>query len=116
METVYPILIALIFHAMDFITGLVGGFKNKEIQSSKMRDGLFKKIGYLCCYALAYLIDYHGQIVGIELGVSILPIIIAYAVLTECVSIIENISKINPDLLPEKLLKLFHLDNNESTK
>lgn len=115
METVYPIIIALVFHAMDFITGLVQGFKNKEIQSSKMRDGLFKKIGYLCCYALAYLIDYYGGIVGIDLGIKVLPIIIGYAVLTECVSIIENISKINPDLLPEKLMSLFHLDD-ESKK
>lgn len=115
METVYPIIIALIFHVMDFITGLVQGFKNKEIQSSKMRDGLFKKIGYFCCYALAYLIDYYGHFVGIDLGIKILPIIIAYAVLTECVSIIENISKINPELLPEKLMSLFHLDD-ESKK
>lgn len=111
METLYPIIIALVFHAMDFITGLVQGFKNKEIQSSKMRDGLFKKIGYLFCYALAYLVDYYGHVVGIDLGVQILPVIIAYAVLTEGVSIIENISKINPDLLPEKLLSIFHLDN-----
>lgn len=115
METVYPIIIALVFHAMDFITGLVQGFKNKEIKSSKMRDGLFKKIGYLCCYALAYLIDYYGGNVGIDLGIKVLPIIIGYAVLTECVSIIENISKINPDLLPEKLMSLFHLDD-ESKK
>lgn len=115
METVYPIIIALIFHVMDFITGLVQGFKNKEIQSSKMRDGLFKKIGYFCCYALAYLIDYYGHFVGIDLGIKVLPVIIAYAVLTECVSIIENISKINPDLLPEKLLSLFQLED-ESKK
>lgn len=114
MEAFLPILIALIFHAMDFITGLIQAFKNKELQSSKMRDGLFKKIGYLCCYALAYLLDYHGKTVGIELGVNILPVIIAYAVLTECISIIENISKINPDLLPEKLLTLFHLDESNA--
>lgn len=116
MEIFYPVIIALVFHAMDFLTGLVGAFRNKCLESSKMRDGLFKKIGYVMCYVLAYLIDVYGPLVGIELGVSILPIITAYAVLTECISIIENISTINPDLLPEKLMELFHLGGKNESK
>lgn len=116
MEIFYPLIIALVFHFMDFLTGLIGAFRNKCLESSKMRDGLFKKIGYVMCYVLAYLIDVYGPLVGIELGVPILPIITAYAVLTECASIIENISTINPDLLPEKLMELFHLGGKNESK
>ena len=50
-----------------------------------------------------------------NLGVDILPIIIAYVGVTETVSIIENICRINSDLLPDKLLKLFHLDKREDS-
>ena len=95
------------------LTGVLGAIRNHDIQSSKLRDGVFKKVGFIICYTLALLLDVYGANVGINLDVKILPIIIAYVIFTECVSIIENISIINPDLLPAKLLELFHLTNKK---
>lgn len=109
MEQVYPVIVALIFNALDLITGLVSAVKIKDIQSSKLRDGLFKKVGFIFCYFVAWLVDTQGDVVGFQLGVSILPIIILYVCTTELVSILENISKINSDILPEKLMELFHI-------
>ena len=109
MDSIYPIIIAIIFHLIDLLSGLIGAVKTESVQSSKMRDGLFKKIGFIFCYVLAFLIDMYGTKIGLNLGVDVLPIIVLYAVITEIVSIIENISVINPDLLPEKLMKLFHI-------
>jgi toxin secretion/phage lysis holin len=109
MEQVYPVIVALIFNALDLVTGLVSAVKNKDIQSSKLRDGLFKKVGFIFCYFVAWLVDTQGHVIGFRLGVTILPIIILYVCTTELVSILENISKINSDILPEKLMELFHI-------
>lgn len=114
MAVLYPIFVALIFNGLDLLTGVLGAIKNHDIQSSKLRDGVFKKVGFIICYALALIIDVYGSNIGLNIGVKILPIIVAYIIFTECVSIIENISIINPDLLPEKLLELFHLTNKDS--
>lgn len=96
------------------VTGIIAGLKNKTIQSSKLRDGLFKKVGFIFCYLLAWLIDTQGSSIGLSIGVSLLPIIVLYVVLTEIASIIENICKINTDLVPTKLKELFHLSGGES--
>ena len=113
MEEFYPIIIALIFNSFDLISGLISAVKNKDLQSAKLRDGLFKKVGFIMCYVLAYIVDYYGTFIGLNLGVSILPIIVLYTCTTELVSILENISKINSDLLPEKLMELFHISKGE---
>lgn len=109
MKQFYPIIIALVFNALDLITGIITAVKNKDIQSAKLRDGLFKKVGFMLCYFVAWLVDTQGTIIGFQFGISILPIIILYACTTELVSILENICKINPDILPEKLMELFHI-------
>ena len=109
MEQAYPVIVALIFNALDLVTGLVSAIKSKDIQSSKLRDGLFKKVGFIFCYFVAWLVDTQGYVIGFQLGVTILPIIILYVCTTELVSILENISKINSDILPEKLMELFHI-------
>lgn len=109
VDCLYPVILAIGFHVLDFITGLVAALKTKSLDSSKMRDGLFKKVGFIFCYLLSVLVDTQGRILGLDIGVKILPIIVVYAVGTEIVSIIENICKINPDLIAEKLKEFFEL-------
>ena len=109
MEQFYPIIIALVFNTLDLITGIITAIKNKDIQSAKLRDGLFKKVGFIMCYFVAWLVDTQGSRIGFQFGISILHIIILYVCTTELVSILENICKINPDILPEKLMELFHI-------
>lgn len=113
-ECMHSIGVALLFNLTDLVTGLIAAVKAKELQSSKLRDGIFKKIGFLICYFLALMIDTYGSEVGFVLEVKLLPIVLAFVCLTEVASIIENISKIT-DILPEKLLSIFHIskeDNN----
>lgn len=108
MNTYYSIVIALIFNALDLLTGIVASVKNKEVKSSKLRDGLFKKVGFMFCYFIGWLVDTQGYRVGFNIT-NVLPIILLYSCTTELVSIIENICKINPDILPEKLMSIFHI-------
>lgn len=109
MSQFYPIIIALIFNGLDLVTGIISAIKDKDIQSAKLRDGLFKKVGFMLCYFVAWLVDTEGELIGFKFGVKMLPVIILYVCTTELVSILENISKINPDILPEKLMELFHI-------
>lgn len=104
---------ALIFNGLDLATGFLTAVKQKDIQSSKLRDGLFKKAGFLICYTTAFLVDRGGEMIGFSLNFPILPVVITYAVTTELVSIIENISRLNPDLLPEKLQEMFHVKHEQ---
>lgn len=101
------ILVALLFNGLDLVTGIVGAIRDDEqIKSSKLRDGLFKKVGFIFCYTLGIAINYAESYLTIPFGVDLVPVICTYAIITEVVSIVENISKINPDILPEKLKEL----------
>lgn len=101
------ILVALVFNGLDLITGIVGAIrKGEEIRSNKLRDGLFKKVGFIFCYTLGIAINYAETYLTLPFGVDLVPVICTYAIITEVVSIIENISKINSDILPDKLKAL----------
>lgn len=101
------ILVALVFNGLDLVTGIAGAIKEGgQIKSSKLRDGLFKKVGFIFCYTLGIAINYAESYLTLPFGVDLVPVICTYAIITEVVSIVENISKINPDILPEKLKEL----------
>ena len=108
MTTLYSVAIALAFNGLDLLTGIIYAIKSKSIKSSKLRDGLFKKVGFILCYFIAWLVDTYGYMIGFNVA-KILPIIILYVCTTELVSILENICKINPDILPDKLMDMFNI-------
>ena len=105
----HGIAVALVFNATDLVTGIISALKEHNLQSSKLRDGIFKKIGFLICYFLALMIDLYGSEVGFNLNVELLPVVLCFVCLTETISVIENLSKIT-DILPEKLLSLFQIN------
>lgn len=116
MNTYYSIVIAMVFNALDLLSGILASVKNKNIQSSKLRDGLFKKVGFILCYFVGWLVDTQGYRIGFQIATPVLPIIILYVCTTELVSIIENICKINPDILPSKLMEIFNLKKDKEDK
>ena len=108
------ILVALVFNGLDLVTGIVGALREGEqIKSNKLRDGLFKKVGFIFCYALGIAINYAETYLNLPFGVDLVPVICTYAIITEVVSIIENISKINSDILPDKLKELIGYKEGE---
>ena len=104
----HGIAVALVFNATDLVTGIISALKEHDLQSSKLRDGIFKKIGFLICYFLSLMIDLYGSEVGFHLNVELLPVVLGFVCLTETISVIENLAKIT-DIVPEKLLSLFHI-------
>lgn len=103
---VYVFTFAFIF--MDFVTGLIKAFKEKNYCSTIMRQGLYHKAGSILCVAFGVLIDYTQRFLDLGVSMPIAEAFCVYIVLMEIGSIIENVCKINPEILPEKLTQYFN--------
>lgn len=102
------VLLAII--VMDYISGLLAAIYEKKINSAIGRKGIFKKIGIILCVMFCILLE-QSNIPGAE---AITPIIIIFFIISEGISIIENLKRINVPM-PEQLTKLF-LKENEKKK
>ena len=102
-------LITCIFVVFDLASG-VAACANHEWKSSEMRKGLYHKFGSIMLVVLAYLIDYAQRYVDLGFQVPIAAGVCVYIILMELGSIVENIGKINPDLLPDKVRAILGLD------
>lgn len=95
------------FIVMDFATGLFKAFKEKNFSSSVMREGLFHKCGFIFLVIFGMLVDYAQLYLDIGIAVPTTKSICVYVVLTEIGSIVENLGKINPAIIPDKLKQYF---------
>lgn len=101
----------------DYVSGLLKAVMQHDVSSTKMRDGLWHKCGFVLVMALAEIIE-RGQ-AFLDLGFAV-PLVVPAAVyisLTEISSILENLSEINPEIAGSPLLQLFRPKEgaNEST-
>lgn len=92
---------------LDVVTGLVKSFKEKNYQSSIMRLGLWHKCGNILLIMFAIMVDYSQMYIDIGVSIPIIEPVCSYIILNEIGSIIENLSMINPELLPDKLKSYF---------
>lgn len=95
------------FVALDFITGMIKAFGTKTFTSTKMRQGLYHKVGLLLCVILGVLIDYAQAYFDLGISLPVAATICVYIVLMEISSIAENILEINPELQGGKIAVLF---------
>ena len=103
--TIYAIAFAFI--VLDFLTGLIKAFATNSFTSTKMREGLFHKVGLILCMILGFLVDHAQSYIDLGISVPVAAAVCVYICLMEITSIIENICKINPEILPDKLAALF---------
>ena len=103
--TIYAIAFAFI--ALDFLTGLIKALATSSFTSTKMRKGLFHKVGLILCMILGGLVDFAQGHLDLGASVPVAAAICVYICLMEITSIIENVCKINPQLVPDKLAALF---------
>lgn len=95
------------FIIMDFCTGLLSAFKNKNYSSTIMREGLYHKCGSTLAVLFGVMVDYAQSIVDLGVNIPVTEAICTYIILMEVGSIIENIGKLNPDILPDKIRGYF---------
>ena len=78
----------LVFIALDYISGIIKAFTNKELASKIGFRGILKKVGILIIVAVGVLVD---RITG-DSG-AVRSLVIYYFVANEGLSIIENLSQ-----------------------
>ena len=103
MSTVYSVPVevklALAFMVIDVFTGLLKAVKNKELNSTKAREGIYKKASFILFIAFGYLADYAMDYVDMGFNLPAAATICTLIVVTEAISVLENLGQINPDLV-----------------
>lgn len=105
----------LVFIVADYLSGVIKAIKDKELDSAKMRVGLWHKAGFIGAMALGY---------GCQLAVNydLLPTsfnavfggVCVYVIITEAISIFENLCALSPELCNSPLAALLKLKGEKS--
>lgn len=105
----------LCFIVADYLSGVINAIKNRELDSTKMRLGLWHKAGFIGAMALGY---------GCQLAVNydLLPTsfnavfggVCVYVIVTEAISIFENLCALSPELRDSPLAALLKLKENKT--
>lgn len=109
----YEILAVLVFIVMDYVTGVINAAMHGKLSSTKMREGLGNKFAYLCVCFIAWFIDFEMEHIDIGFRSALTPLVTVGIVLIELSSIIENISKINPELKNAPFMNIFSQNDNQ---
>lgn len=103
MSTVYSVPVevklALAFMVIDVLTGVLKAVKNKELNSTKAREGIYKKASFILFIAFGYLADYAMGYVNIGFNLPAAATICTLIIVTEAISVLENLGQINPDMV-----------------
>lgn len=106
----YWVFLAPVFFILiDIATGFLSAWKEENINSSALRNGLVKKCGELFCIAIGEILTY-----GLSLPHYIIYGISLYIILMEIISNLENISEMGvkvPRFVTEKFKKVDDLTN-----
>ena len=106
LENFYVILI--VCNCLDIITGLIKAVHDKQLKSSKLRDGAVNKAMIWCVVIASY---FASSYVGFDLT----KVTLGYYIIMELVSIVENAGQFIP--VPEELKKyLTSSDSNDDSK
>lgn len=97
---IWVFLLPLLLMVLDIITGYYNAWKNNEVSSSRMRDGLGKK-----CAELVYIAV--GTAFNFAFGIkAIMYFLVIYVCYMEITSLAENCAKLGiplPDKIKDKL-------------
>ena len=117
-----PILVLIAVMIVDYVTGLVGAYIDRQLNSRIGIVGIIKKISYLGLVAVGMVADYIiysalSQIgVNIELGYCVGMVIVIWLIINELISILENLAEIGVPL-PAFITKLIErLKNTVESK
>lgn len=117
-----PILVLIAVMIVDYVTGLVGAYIARQLNSRIGIVGIIKKISYLGLVAVGMVTDYIiysalAQLgVSIELGYCVGMVIVIWLIINELISILENLAEIGVPL-PTFITKLIaRLKNTVESK
>lgn len=85
----YILIVPLVMAGCDYLTGFIKAWRDKDIQSGKLREGLSKKFGEMIIIVISLFLQYS---IGMPKEISVFLAI--YISITEIISILENLAKI----------------------
>lgn len=101
------VVIALVLMCLDILLGLAGAVKDKNVQSSKMRQGLWHKAGSIGLIVLAYVLELAVDHIDLGLVFPGVLAVCAYIIVMEVGSCLENIVVLNPELRNNPIMRVF---------
>lgn len=106
---------AMAMIALDVVTGFISAALRHDIQSVKMREGLWHKASELIIIFIGFGLELVQEHVDMGLDIPTGIALCGYIVLMEFASIIENIRESNPDLQESRLWQALskRKDNDE---
>lgn len=102
--------IVCVFVVMDLVTGIMQAVANKTLDSTKMRSGLWHKCGFIMAVILAALVECAMQFIDLGFTLPLFVPVCTFIILTEIVSIFENVCRLSPELENSKLAQLFNIE------
>ena len=98
------IVLVLCAVALDYCTGIAASAKEGELSSSRGAKGIYKKVGLFGLLMTGFFLDYAIPVfAGRGLDIPTLPfglIVAAWIVLNECLSVLENLTRLGVKLPP----------------
>lgn len=101
------IIVAAIMMVLDVVFGFAEAVRQKDIQSEKLRNGLWHKAGFVGLIVLAYVIEYTAQYADLGFDVPTVLAVCIYVIVTEIVSVFENLCVLNPELVNSPMGAVF---------
>lgn len=103
------------FILADVVIGLLTAFSQHNYQSSKMRIGVWHKVGEILALGLMFGIEWGLPQTGIEFSIPLVYFMSGYLVLMEIGSIFEHLSAISPEIAKplSKILKTIKQEETE---
>lgn len=100
----------LAFIVADYVSGVVKAVKMKSLDSTKMREGLWHKLGFIGAMALGYACQLACNFEILPQSFSaIFGAVCVYVYITEAISIFENLCALSPELAQSPLAQLLKL-------
>lgn len=93
------VYLAVVFMLIDVVTGVLKAVKCHELSSTKARTGMYKKASFIAFIAFGYILDYTMKYIDVGIMFPAAATICTLIIVTECISILENIASVSPEIL-----------------
>ena len=86
------------FILFDVVSGILKAFATTGLNSTALRQGLYHKLSELLAVAGSALLEYACAYIQLGIDLPLLGIVSVYVCTMEIISILENLSTVNPQL------------------
>lgn len=87
-----------IFILFDIATGITKALYTNGLNSTALRQGLFHKLSEGMAIVGSGLLEFGARYVGFNYELPVLGVVVSYICMMELISVLENLSVVNPDL------------------